>query len=78
MGNYIRKKKEEISMIIKLFPHIVEAIKPTQWETPDVAIYIGKYMDEHPEKKITSHLRRKLKREYYCSLKEEKVRKEKE
>ncbi len=71
------KKKNKVSEAIKI---IYELHKAThiKWETPDVVIYIDKYMDEHPEKKITGHLRRKLKKEYYRSLKEEKVRKEKE
>lgn len=67
-------KKSKVSEIIKA---VYELHKAThiKWETPEVAIYISEYMDKHPEKKITGHLRRKLKREYYHSLKEEKLRK---
>lgn len=68
------------SKLLSSIKTIYELHKAThiKWESLDVAVYIADYADEHPEKKITSHLRRKLKREYYRSLKEEKVRKEKE
>ncbi len=45
------------------------AAKNNRWGPSDLAVYIGEYMDKHPEKKLTGHLRRKLTREYYRSLK---------
>lgn len=70
-------KKPKVSEIIKAV-YELHKVTHIKWEIPEVAIYISEYMDEHPEKKLTGRLRRKLKREYYRSLKEEKSRKKSE
>lgn len=61
--------RKKVTTFFSILSEIVEEMKPIRWTTPDVAIYISKYIDEHPEKKLTNHLRRKLEREYYRSRK---------
>ncbi|WP_302609173.1 hypothetical protein [Turicimonas muris] len=46
---------------------LLETCGPQMWITPDAMMHINEYMEQHPEKKPTRRLMRKLEREYYRS-----------
>ncbi len=65
----------KIAALEKVCSNIVVAyqvLKPTRWMPLNVAMYISKYMEQHPGKKLTRRLERKLEREFYRSLRSDK------
>mgnify|MGYP000062449027 CR=1 FL=1 len=62
-----RRKLSEIIELVRL----VSESQPKKWTSPDVIEYITAYEEQHPEKKMTKHLMRKLERQYWRSVRAE-------